>query len=414
MSLYSAMRSGVSGMAAQSSRLAAISDNISNSQTVGYKRSTVDFSTLVTAPGARSTYTASGVQSATHYQVQQDGTILGTTSTTDMAISGDGFFVVGSTASGTPQYSLTRAGSFLPDEGGFLRNNAGQYLEAWKLNPDGTLPNVSTARFDDLQSVNIGNLVYGGSRTTLMDFSGNLPAQAAAGDSFTTSPTFYDGLGNPLDLSLTWTKGATPNQWTLTATGPAGYTVGGAPVTLNFAATGPYAGKPVDGAGLPLDPMPGITVTSPATPTADSFTMSLGNVTQLNGDYVPTVTGDGAKVGQVTSVNIDDSGKLWVMYDNGARQALYQIPIATVTNPDGLVAQDGNTYTLGAETGTLTLGAGKKGAAGTVIGSALEQSNVDIATELVSLIETQRAYSSNATLVRTADEMVEETTRLKR
>ena len=102
------------------------------------------------------------------------------------------------------------------------------------------------------------------------------------------------------------------------------------------------------------------------------------------------------------------------MYDNGARQALYQIPIATVTNPDGLVAQDGNTYTLGAETGTLTLGAGNKGAAGTVIGSALEQSNVDIATELVSLIETQRAYSSNATLVRTADELVEETTRLKR
>ncbi|KAA0591850.1 flagellar hook protein FlgE [Azospirillum lipoferum] len=414
MSLYSAMRSGVSGMSAQSSRLAAISDNISNSQTVGYKRATVDFSTLVTSPGSRSTYTASGVQSATHYQVQQDGTILGTGSSTDMAISGNGFFVVGNKASGTPQYSLTRAGSFLPDEAGFLHNNAGQYLEAWKLNPDGTMPNVSTSRFDDLQSVNIGNLVYGGSKTTQMDFSGNLPAQAVAGDSFTSSPTFYDGLGNPLDLSLTWTKTATPNQWTLTATGPTGYTVTGAPATLTFAATGPYAGKPVDGAGLPLDPMPSLTVNSPATPTADSFTMSLGNVTQLNGDYVPTVTGDGAKVGQVTSVNIDDSGKLWVMYDNGARQALYQIPIATVTNPDGLVAQDGNTYTLGADTGTLTLGAGKQGSAGSVVGSALEQSNVDIATELVSLIETQRAYSSSATLVRTADEMVEETTRLKR
>lgn len=414
MSLYSAMRSGVSGMSAQSSRLAAISDNISNSQTVGYKRATVDFSTLVTAPGSRSTYTASGVQSATHYQVQQDGTIMGTGSATDMAISGNGFFVVGNKASGTPEYSLTRAGSFLPDETGFLRNNAGQYLEAWKLNPDGTMPNVSKSRFDDLQSVNVGNLVYGGSKTTQMDFSGNLPAQAATGDSFTSSPTFYDGLGNPLDLSLTWTKTATPNQWTLTATGPTGYTVTGAPATLTFAATGPYAGKPVDGAGLPLNPMPSLTINSPATPTADSFTMSLGNVTQLNGDYVPTVTGDGAKVGQVTSVNIDDSGKLWVMYDNGARQALYQIPIATVTNPDGLVAQDGNTFTLGADTGTLTLGAGKQGNAGSVVGSALEQSNVDIATELVSLIETQRAYSSNATLVRTTDELVEETTRLKR
>ncbi|PWC37827.1 flagellar hook protein FlgE [Azospirillum sp. TSO35-2] len=414
MSLYSAMRSGVSGMSAQSSRLAAISDNISNSQTVGYKRATVDFSTLVTSPGSTTTYTASGVQSNTHYQIKQDGTILGTTSATDLAISGDGFFVVGNAPSGSPEYALTRAGSFTPDQSGFLHNSAGQYLEAWKLSPDGTLPNVSTSRFDDLQSVNVGNLLYGGSRTTQMAFSGNLPAQAAAGDAFTTSPTFYDGLGNPLDVGLTWTKTATPNQWTLGATAPTGYTVTGAPMTVTFAATGPYAGMPVDGAGLPLNPMPSFSVTSPASPTADTFNVALNNVTQLTGDYVPQVTADGSKVGRVTSVDIDKGGKLWVLYDNGAKQALYQIPVATVTNTDGLVAQAGNRFTLGAESGPLTLSAGNSGAAGTVVGGALEQSNVDIATELVSLIETQRAYSSNATIVRTTDEMVDETNRLKR
>jgi len=413
MSLYSAMRSGVSGMSAQSSRLAAISDNISNSQTVGFKRATVDFSTLVTSPGNRSGYTAGGVQSSAHYQIQQDGTIQGTTSATDMAIDGSGFFVVGSGASGTPEYALTRAGSFLPDDNGFLRNGAGQYLEAWKLAPDGSLPNVNTTRFDDLQSVNVGNLLYGGSRTTQMSFSGNLPAQAVTGDSFTTTPTFYDGLGNPLDIGLTWAKTATANEWTLTATAPAGYTVAGSPMTVTFAATGPYAGMPVDGLGNPVTPTP-FTVTSPATPTADSFGFGVGNVTQLNGDYVPEVTGDGSKVGRVTTVDIDTSGKLWVLYDNGAKQALYQIPVADVTNPDGLVAQDGNTFTLGADSGALTLSRGKSGSAGTVVGGALEQSNVDIATELVSLIETQRAYSSNATIVRTADEMVDETNRLKR
>ncbi len=427
MSLYSAMRSGVSGMSAQSSRLAAISDNISNSQTVGYKRATVDFSTLVTAPGSRSTYTASGVQSATHYQVQQDGTIMGTSSTTDMAISGNGFFVVGNKASGTPQYSLTRAGSFLPDETGFLRNNAGQYLQGWKLDANGNLGTVSTTRFDDLKTINVGNLAYGGSRTTQMGLTGNLPAQATAGTSFATTTTFYDGLGNPQDIQLNWTMTTEPDPkvptngvWTLAINPPANYKLDPTPaatdLTFTFASVGPYAGKMVDATGNPVGNKAFTIVsgTNTAAPTPDSFTLNISDITQLNGDYVPQITADGAKAGLVTSVNIDETGKLWALYDNGARQALYQVPVATVTNPDGLVAQDGNTYTLGAETGTLTLGAGKQGGAGTVVGSALEQSNVDIATELVSLIETQRAYSSSATLVRTADEMVEETTRLKR
>ena len=414
MSLYSAMRSGVSGMSAQSSRLAAISDNISNSATVGFKRATVDFSTLVTSPGNRGNYSAGGVQSNTHYQIQQDGTIQNTTSATDMAINGRGFFVVANNTSGSPQYALTRAGSFMPDDDGFLRNSAGQYLEAWKLSADGSLPSVNATRFDDLEPVNLGNLLYGGSRTTQMSFSGNLPAQSVATDTFTTTPTFYDGLGNAQEVGLTWTKTATANEWTLGATAPAGYSVAGVPLTVTFAATGPYAGMPVDGAGLPLDPMPSFAVTSPATPTADTFSVNLDNLTQLTGDYVPQISGDGSKVGRVTTVDIDSSGKLWALYDNGAKRALYQIPLADVMNPDGLIAQDGNTFTLGADAGALTLGSGNRGAAGAVVGGALEQSNVDLATELVSLIETQRAYSSNATIVRTADEMVDETNRLKR
>ncbi|BAI76423.1 flagellar hook protein (plasmid) [Azospirillum sp. B510] len=427
MSLYSAMRSGVSGMAAQSSRLAAISDNISNSQTVGYKRATVDFSTLVTAPGDRTSYSASGVQSNLHYQMQQDGTLLGTGSSTDMAISGDGFFVVGNRATGTPDYALTRAGSFLPDDGGFLRNTAGQYLQGWKLDPNGNLGAVNTTRFDDLKTINVGNLAYGGSRTTKMGLTGNLPAQATAGTNFTTTTTFYDSLGEAKDIQLNWKmivppdSAATPTpidgKWELTVTPPGNYTVTPTgPQSITFASVGPNAGMMVDGSGNPLGSLP-FTITSQTSttsPTPDSFTLNVSDITQLRGDYVPQITADGAKAGRVTSVNVDGTGKLWALYDNGARQALYQVPVANVTNPDGLVAQTGNTFTLGRDSGTLTLSAGNSGKAGSVVGSALEQSNVDIATELVSLIETQRAYSSSATLVRTTDEMVEETTRLKR
>ncbi|HYD66624.1 flagellar hook protein FlgE [Azospirillum sp.] len=410
MSLFSAMRSGVSGLSAQSSRMAAISDNISNSATVGYKRAAVDFSTLVTSPGADSAYSAGGVRSNVHYQMTKDGVIQGTQSATDMAIDGAGFFVVANratSAAGTPSYALTRAGSFLPDDEGFLRNSAGQYLQGWKLSPDGSLPAVSKTSFDNVQAINVGNLVYGGSKTTQMGFSGNLPAQAAIGATFTTSAPFYDGLGTPRDLTLTWTKNAAANEWTVTATAPGGYTVAGVPATVAFAATGPTA-------GLPTAALPTITVTSPATPTADTVTLGMGNVTQLNGDYVPQFIADGAKAGRVSTVDVDNTGKLWAIYDNGARQALYQVPVATVMNPDGLEVQDGNTYTLGSDSGSLSLGAGNSGAAGSIAGGALEQSNVDIAEELVSLIETQRAYSSAATIIRTADEMVDETTRLKR
>lgn len=410
MSLFSAMRSGVSGMSAQSSRMAAISDNISNSATIGYKRAAVDFSTLMTSSGSTTNYSAGGVRSNVHYQVLKDGTIQGTQSATDMAIEGRGFFVVADNAGNTGTtsgYALTRAGSFLPDDQGFLRNSAGQYLQAWKLGPDGSLPAVNRSSFDGLSAVSIAGLAYGGSKTTQMNFSGNLPAQATAGTSFDTSTSLYDGVGNPLDVTMTWTKTANPNEWTLTVTPPAGYTAALSTSTVTFDTTGANA-------GLPSGALPQVTLTSPANPTPDTVAVSIGNLTQLNGDYVPQFMGDGARAGRVTTVDIDKAGTLWAVYDNGARQPLYQVPVADVVNPGGLVPQDGNTYTLGIDSGTMTLSNGNSGTAGSVAGYALEQSNVDIAEELVSLIETQRAYSSNATLVRTADEMVDETTRLKR
>ncbi|ALJ39016.1 flagellar hook protein FlgE [Azospirillum brasilense] len=410
MSLFSAMRSGVSGMSAQSSRMAAISDNISNSATIGYKRAAVDFSTLMTSSGSTSNYSAGGVRSNVHYQVLKDGTIQGTQSATDMAIEGRGFFVVADNAGTTgtsPGYALTRAGSFLPDDQGFLRNSAGQYLQAWKLGPDGSLPAVNRSSFDGLSAVSIAGLAYGGSKTTQMSFAGNLPAQATDGTSFDTSTSLYDGLGNPLDVTMTWTKTANPNEWTLSVTPPAGYTATLSTSTVTFNTTGANA-------GLPAGALPQITLTSPANPTPDTVNVTVGNLTQLNGDYVPQFMGDGARAGRVSTVDIDKAGTLWAVYDNGARQPLYQVPVADVVNPGGLVPQDGNTYTLGIDSGTMTLSNGNSGTAGSVAGYALEQSNVDIAEELVSLIETQRAYSSNATLVRTADEMVDETTRLKR
>jgi flagellar hook protein FlgE len=410
MSLFSAMRSGVSGLFAQSTRMAAISDNISNSGTVGFKRADVDFSTMVTSSGAANSYSAGGVRSNVLYQVTRDGSLVGTQSATDLAIDGRGFFVVAdqsqsTAAGGSQQFALTRAGRFLPDDRGFLRNSAGFYLQGWKLGADGTLPAVSREDFGSLETVNIGGLGYRGSATTKMDFGANLPAQATSG-SFTTNMTFYDGLGSPQDLTLTWTPdGGVANRWNLSITAPGGYTVAPGTITgIDFADTGPDA-------GLPTAAISDVTLTKGG----DTVTVSFSDMTQYEGDYAPSrMDKDGAKAGQVSTVEVDDGGKLWVIYDNGARQALYQVPVADVVNPNGLLPQDGNTYLLGANSGAMTLTDAGKGSVGGIAGASLEQSNVDIAEELVSLIETQRAYSSSAKIVQTADEMMEETTRLKR
>jgi flagellar hook protein FlgE len=410
MSLFSAMRSGVSGLFAQSTRMAAISDNISNSGTVGYKRSDVDFSTMVTSSGAANSYSAGGVRSNVMYQVTRDGSLVGTQNATDLAIDGRGFFVVAdqsqsTAAGGSQQFALTRAGRFETDDRGFLRNSAGYYLQGWKLNPDGTLPAVSREDFGGLETVNIGGLGYRGSATTQVSFGANLPAQATTG-SFTTNMTFYDGLGSPQDLTLTWTPdGGVANRWNLAVTAPGGYTVAPATITgIDFADSGPDA-------GFPTAPIGDVTLTKGG----DTVTVSFTDMTQYEGDYAPSrMDKDGAKAGQVSTVEVDDAGKLWVIYDNGARQAIYQVPVADVVNPNGLLPQDGNTYLLGADSGAMTLMDAGKGSVGGIAGASLEQSNVDIAEELVSLIETQRAYSSSAKIVQTADEMMEETTRLKR
>ncbi|MEM1104693.1 MAG: flagellar hook-basal body complex protein, partial [Pseudomonadota bacterium] len=138
MSIGSALQAGVSGLRSQGNRLATISDNIANSATVGYKRGDVQFSSLVTGSGAsRGTYSAGGVTTNNRTEITREGVPISSTSPTDLAIGGDGFFVVNDDPTNSPgaSFALTRAGAFAPDENGDLRNSAGLYLQGFALNP---------------------------------------------------------------------------------------------------------------------------------------------------------------------------------------------------------------------------------------------------------------------------------------
>src|ERR1700761_7479138 len=139
MSINSALLAGVSGLVANSSALAAISDNIANVNTTAYKRNQVDFSTMVTSQAVKGEYSAGGVQGINRQLVSTQGSIESAASTTDLAINGDGFFVVSNspTGSGAAADSFTRAGAFEPDANGFLVNDAGLYLQGWPVQADG-------------------------------------------------------------------------------------------------------------------------------------------------------------------------------------------------------------------------------------------------------------------------------------
>ena len=221
MSLLGMMRTGVSGMNAQANALSTVSDNISNSDTIGYKRATAEFSSLLENTNP-SQYTSGGVATNVRYGISNQGVIEGTTSSTDLAINGNGFFVVNN-ASGTP--FLTRAGSFVPDASGNLVNAAGFFLMGYNLGAGGStgVANGLTG----LTQVNISQTALQASASTAGTFSANLPAGATppaggaptAGanqpnSAFTekTSMVTYDNLGNPTTLDIYFTNTG-PNAW---------------------------------------------------------------------------------------------------------------------------------------------------------------------------------------------------------
>ncbi|MDF1716258.1 MAG: flagellar hook protein FlgE [Antarcticimicrobium sp.] len=433
MSISSALQIGVSGLQANSKAVGGISENIANANTVGYKRGFSHFVTTAASGGA-----ADGVLSVSAVEamdITHAGGLIPTDSSTDLAISGAGFFAVSLRPDETVQtnYMLTRAGSFLPDKDGNLVNAAGYYLAGYRYDLDGTLPDVDRGTFGDMETVNIGNITLSAAATTEISTVGNLPAQEAGlatpGAPFTTSSEYFSPLGASERLSFSWQPTATDNRWDVTVSDKDGTALG--TVTVDFNDSGSLAGSPsaysgvtstaTAPAGFAFDTATGkatVTVDSGGTP--QTITVNLGSpdkfdgVTQFAGDFSQTFTRDGSSVGEVIRTEIDEDGVLYGIFDNGQRRALYEIPVATVANPHGLYEMRGNAYGLTVDTGTFLAMKANTGATGAISSSQLEGSNVDIAEEMTDLIKAQRAFSTNAKVVTTVDEMMSETAQLKR
>jgi flagellar hook protein FlgE len=429
MSLYGAMFSGVSGLNAQSQALGMISDNISNVNTVGYKTKEAAFSALVT----RSTpnfHSPGGVRSTPVASVDRQGLLQASSSVTDLAISGQGFFVV--TTTPTPgandTRSYTRAGQFSADTEGYLKNPAGYYLQGWATDATGTPTTTNTTTLAGLQTVRVSNITGSAVPTTEVEIGANLPASAATSTAVTTNVQIFDSLGVSQTVTFTWTKTGT-NAWTVTANAPnatpaAGTenTTGGPAFSVAIVFNNDGTPLSFDGATTPPDLVLTGWSSGAGTSTIDLDFGTAGaigtaradGITQFSSSYITNfVNQNGVQFGNFFGVNIDEFGVVAALFDNGQTLDIFRVPVATFPNPNGLDAKTGTVFSESQESGSYFLRQAGQANAGLIVPSSLEASTTDLADEFTNMIITQRAYSANTKVITTADQMLEELLRVR-
>jgi flagellar hook protein FlgE len=408
MSLYGVMRTGVSGMNAQSNKLSTVSDNIANVNTTGYKRASTEFSSLILKSGSGN-YDSGAVETTVRYAISDAGNYQFTTSATDLAVQGNGFFVV---RDPNGNNFLTRAGAFVPDSTGNLVNSAGFQLMGYNI-ANGATPTVAANGFGGLQVINVNQMALQASPSTKATVDANLDPSAAiiAGPpgpgAYTskTSVVTYDNIGNAVTVDVYAAKTAA-NTWQIqlydSSTGTA---LAGGLNTFTFDVTA--AGKGKLAAASPTS----LTVTIPG---GSSFNMDLSAMTQVASSFDFKATVDGNAPSAVEKVNIDDKGVVTAVLKNGTELPSFQIALANVPSPDHLTPEVGNVYSPNLDSGNVQVGLAGQGGLGTIQSGALEDSNVDLADELTAMIEAQRGFTANSKSFQTGADLLDVVVNLKR
>ncbi|PPD45185.1 MAG: flagellar hook protein FlgE [Methylocystis sp.] len=409
-STFGLFNSSIMGMSAQADALANISENIANSSTVGYKRATTHFLTVLSGFQGPDQF-GGGVYTRSRYDVTGQGALTRTASSTDLAIRGNGFFVV---SDGSGATFLTRAGSFVPDAEGRLVNAAGFYLKGFP-------PGSGSDALGDMEVVRVRNDKLYASPTTAGTLSVNLPASAnvtpaatlpstnAAGAQFSakTSVTAYDNLGKPVVLDVYFAKTAA-NTWEMSVYDSSGATGGGFPYTSPAVTTTTLAFDPASGAIL------GGGTVNLSLPGGAAIDLDMTSATQLGAPFVVNkVNMNGNAPGAIRSIQISTDGAMSYQLDNGQVAAAYRIGLANVAAPTALSNYTGNVYAANGDSGQISVGAAGSGGLGLIASATLEASTVDLATELSTMIIAQRSYTANTQSFQVASEILQVLNNLK-
>jgi flagellar hook protein FlgE len=436
MTISSSLNAGVMGLSVNATKLATISDNVANSGTIGYKRAAADFVSMVIAetPAA---YSAGGVRVETVRLADEQGALFATGSSTDLAIAGRGFlpvtqsYDVGDQAGDRPLL-LTSTGSFRADNKGFLVTPGGAALLGWPVTADGTVGDVTRRSASDLVPININTSELAAEPTTDVRLGINLPAAATeaggSGDPYTLPIEAFDNLGRIQTIDAVFTPqvpaAGASNRWTMelidnSQVPPASIGT----LDIEFSNLNPGGGTIANvtaGGGATYDPLTGEVDVS-WLDVGNDLTIDIGAIgeagaiSQFSEVFRPiNVVRNGAPAGDFSRVEVDESGRMEAIYETGFRRFIYQVPVADVPNPNGLSAADNQSFRVSQESGDFYLHDAGDGAVGGIAGFALVESTTDLGTELTDLIRTQRAYASNASVIRSVDEMLQETTNILR
>jgi flagellar hook protein FlgE len=430
MGLYSSMRTSASGMNAQSNRISSVADNIANSNTTGYKRSSIEFSTMVLSQGGGD-YQSGSVNSRTQYHITQQGAQLPTSRWSNASINGSGFFVV-QDAGG--QTYFTRAGAFVPTEGdGYLENAAGMRLLGYPITNGQTPPPVLNGTAG-LQQIMLSSLALQSTPSTAGTFKTNLPInqddgtatpivaaanlpgsnEASGPATPTKGPTsmqVIDNLGNTriLDIYATRTGADT---WEIAVFDASGRATG-----ADFF---PYAASAVLGSDeFQFDASGNLDTSGPTNltlniPNGASFTLDMSTMSAKAAPYAPEAKANGNAPSAVKEFQIEEDGTLYAVYETGARVATYRIPLADVPSADMMSVQPGVVFLATQSSGDFSIGFAQEGGLGRIDGYSVEQSTVDLASELTTMIEAQRNYTANSKVFQTSAELMDVLVNLQR
>jgi flagellar hook protein FlgE len=435
MSLFGAMNTAISGLSSQSAAFSNISDNVANSQTVGFKRVDTAFIDYLTTSNATTNLSGAAV-ARPEYMNNIQGTVAQTDNPLGLAIAGQGFFPVSHPAgsksgqtSFSPTAHFTRAGDFQLNKSGYMVNSAGEYLNGWSVNSTTGVVNRNA-----VAPIQVNQTVFNPVATSKVSLSANLPATPTAGSAVSSQVDVYDGLGTAHTVTLNWAQNAT-NDWTVSVNVPDDTTAaarGTADVQFGSTSGNAVADGTVGALSLATGSITAATYAASASADltftvnfgqgVQTIALNLGNFGSSAGltQYAGTsyslrgLSQDGVPPGSFSSISTSTSGDLSVNYDNGQSRVIARVPVVTFASPNALQRQDGQSFTASNASGNpLTQDAGTNGA-GNLVTGAIEQSNVDIAQEFSKLIVAQRAYSANTKLVTTADQLLQETIDMKR
>lgn len=404
-----AFNTALSGLNAASNMLSVTGNNIANANTTGFKKSRSEFADVYASSlgGVSSITPGAGVRVTNVAQQFTQGNLDFTENNLDLAISGEGFFVLGDNINNINERVYTRAGSFHMDREGYVVNHLGQPLLVYAPNGETVEEGFSTGVFQTLRLDSTQGLPKA---TSSIDMSVNLdsrqtqpatsPFNPDDPTSYThaTSVTIYDSLGNTHIATSYYVKTGGTNTWEQYVYVDGQDMLGGS-ATLVFDNDGKLTGVNPPSTSTQFQTNP-VTIN----PSAQDIelTIDLAGSTQLGSAFsVNTLNQDGLTIGRLTGVDIDDTGVVFARFSNGGSKPLGQAAMVRFQNPQGLSKLGDTTWGESANSGVPINGVAGTSSFGTIKAGALEGANVDLAQQLVNLIIAQQAYQANAQTITT-------------